>query len=262
MGTNEPKTILVVDEANTTRKLLAGRLESMEFQVLEAGSDAEIASSLMGRPVDLVISEMRLPGVTMEQLFVKYKTLKTPLLVYTSQIPGEDAGEWRIAQVKGVFHKSQRAELLKKVLELAGWGAMPEAPEGAGGKHILLIEDSPTIRKMLRRILEKNFKDSVIREASEGREALSEMSNQKVDFIITDLQMPGMDGESFLKMLRRNPLLKNKPVIVLSSSITAALREELRDCSNIRLLPKPSSDTEITSVILELMNKEGKPCHL
>ena len=212
MTTNEMKTILVVDQGTTLRKLLVGRLESLEFEAVEAGSPEELASALSSGNFDLVISDLQIPGLDMKSLYQKYKTLKCPLLVFTDRVPAEGDGDWKIAQTKGIYHKSQRADLLKKVLELAGWGSGKECSKNhSDAKNILLIEDSPTIRNMLRRILEKSFPGCIIREASEGREALSEMSNKKVDFIITDLQMPGMDGQTFLKMLHHNPLLRNKP---------------------------------------------------
>lgn len=254
METNEMKTILVVDQGTTSRKLLVGRLQSMDFGTVEAGNTAEVTVALESRDYDLVISELQIPGLELKGLFQKYKTLKCPLLVFTDRVPAHGEDDWKIAQVKGIYHKSQRAELLKKVLELAGWGASREVlKEKSDAKHILLIEDSPTIRNMLRRILEKSFPGCVIREASEGREALSEMSNKKVDFIITDLQMPGMDGQTFLKMLHHNPLLKNKPVVVLSSSITVQLREELKGYESVRLLAKPSSADEIFETVNSLM---------
>jgi two-component system chemotaxis response regulator CheY len=250
--TTDIKTVFIVDQGSTTRKLLAGRLQSMDFKTLEAGSFEEVSEALASGQFDLVVSDLELPGHSSRELFNKYKTLKVPLLVFTDR-PPQEGEDWKIAQAKGLFHKSQRADLLKKILELVGWGAGKETTEGTDQKNILVIEDSPTIRKMVCRILEKNFPSCIIREACEGREALSEMSNKKVDLIFTDLQMPGMDGQTFLKMLHHNPLLKNKPVIVLSSSITAQLREELSVYESVRLLAKPSSAEEISETVRSMM---------
>ncbi len=247
------KTILVVDHEGTGRKLLAGRLQIMDFEVVEAGSLEEVQRELASRNFDMVISDLKIPECDTGCLIQKYKTLKCPLLIFTDKFHQESDADWKIGQVKGVFHKSQRADLLKKVLDLVGWSAGKELRERSDQKNILLIEDSPTIRNMIRRILQKSFPDSVIREASDGREALTEMSNKKVDFIITDLQMPGMDGQTFLKILHNNPLLKNKPVIVLSSSITSQLREELGPYESVRLLAKPSSAEEISETVTSLM---------
>ncbi len=252
MVITETKTILVVDHGSTGRKLLSGRLQMMEFETVEAGTVEEIEQALASRTFDLVIADQEIPGLVGKDLFNKFQTLKAPLLVFTDRPPLE-GDHWKIAQMKGVFHKSQRAELLKKVLELLGMSLARDARERADQRHILLIEDSPTIRSMIRRILQKSFPDCAIREASDGREALGEMTNKKVDLIITDLQMPGMDGQTFLKILHGNPLLKNKPVVVLSSSITAQLRQEVSGFGSVRLLAKPSSPEEITETVNALM---------
>jgi CheY-like chemotaxis protein len=171
-------------------------------------------------------------------------------LIFTDQLNRESQGE-KPDFVKAIFHKSQRNELLKSVIE--NLQAVPLKETKDLERHILVIEDSPTIRNFLRRILEKSFPASVIREAADGRQALTEMSNKKVDFILTDLQMPGMDGHAFLKMLHANPILKHKPVLVLSSSITADLREQVKGFERVRLLAKPSSAEEISKTVLELM---------
>jgi len=99
----------------------------------------------------------------------------------------------------------------------------------------------------------KHFPGSTVREAEDGRQAMSEMSNKRVDLIVTDLQMPGMDGQTFLKILHRNPVLKYKPVLVLSGSFTSQLKEELKAYPTVRTLAKPSSEEEIAVTLKDLM---------
>src|SRR5581483_11092393 len=130
--------------------------------------------------------------------------------------------------VRAVISKKRKSDFFKQ-LEYVVIPVRPlEADEGRAvdGKHVLLIEDSPTIRNYVRRTLEKALPNCVIREAEDGREAISEMAQKKVDLIITDLQMPGMDGHAFLRMIRKNGLLKQKPVLVFSSSDVTDLRAE------------------------------------
>jgi CheY-like chemotaxis protein len=98
---------------------------------------------------------------------------------------------------------------------------------------------------------------SVIREAGDGRVALTEMTKKKVDVIITDLQMPNMDGRTFLRMIRKNPLLKAKPIIVLSSDITPELIAEHKDDIYIRFLAKPAKEHEIIAAVRAFLPEEG-----
>jgi len=85
------------------------------------------------------------------------------------------------------------------------------------------------------------------------------MAQKKVDFIITDLQMPGMDGQTFLRKVRSNNILKQKPVLVLSSSDTSALREEFQDDGCLEFLPKPASPEAIVAAIWRLLDCQANP---
>jgi CheY-like chemotaxis protein len=105
----------------------------------------------------------------------------------------------------------------------------------------LVIDDSTTIRHLVRRMLEELFPGCQVQEAAEGRSAIRSLTQQRTDLIITDLEMPGMDGTRFLETLRGNPLLRRKAVIVLSSSITPDLENMFKGVGNVVLLPKPAS---------------------
>lgn len=251
------KTILVADTHATSRKLLAVRLQSLEYETTEAGNTTEAEEYLASQNFDLVISDAEMFRDEMGKIKEKLQDKETPVFLLTDDPGAGRSGLSGGELVKEVFHRSQKSELLLKAGELLGEVRAEEKEETATARQMLLIEDSPTIRGFLRRILVRNFPGWVIREAEEGRQAMAEMSNKKVDFIITDLQMPGMDGQAFLKILHRNPVLKNKPVLVLSSSITQALRDELADSHSVRLLAKPSSEEEITATIRELMENAG-----
>jgi two-component system chemotaxis response regulator CheY len=249
----DKKTILVADSNASARKLLVVRLQSLDYETIEAGSIEEARERLASQSFDLVISEEVLPGDGNVEFLDKFQEKGIPVFLLTDQPAGKKSESKPTQPVKEVFHRSQRAEMLLKAGELLG-GSKDSAIRDAGPVlQILLIEDSPTIRGFLRRIIGRHFPSWVIREAEDGRQAMSEMSNKKVDFIVTDLQMPGMDGRTFLKILHKNPLLKHKPVLILSGSITEDLKEELKVYSSVRLLAKPSSEEEISRAIRELV---------
>ena len=121
-------------------------------------------------------------------------------------------------------------------------------------KTILLIEDSDTVRGFLRRLFEREMPDAQVVEAIEGRAALREMSRRRPDLIVSDLQMPGMDGRSFIAKLRSNPLLKKKCVLVLSGEDLAPLRELYAGDAGIRFLNKPSSGSDIMQAARSLFS--------
>jgi CheY-like chemotaxis protein len=134
---------------------------------------------------------------------------------------------------------------------------MDDTPETEAAPQVaptfLLIEDSDTVRGFLKRCLERALPTAKIVEATEGRQALHEMTRCRADLILTDLQMPGMDGRSFIAKLRSNPLLRKKAVLVLSSDNVEDLRSLYSSDAGIRFLTKPSTSEEILKAVRSLI---------
>ena len=106
-----------------------------------------------------------------------------------------------------------------RVIELAepGWFAerKKEAPLPEEKKHILLVEDSHFFRRLVKGYLESD--QYAVTMAEHGEEALACMENRNFDLIISDLNMPVMDGWTFLKKVRRQSRYKNIPAIALTA---------------------------------------------
>ncbi len=82
-------------------------------------------------------------------------------------------------------------------------------------KVILIADDSPTIRKFVSFTLKAKGFEVVA--ASDGMEAIELLPMNDVDLIITDLNMPNMDGFELIKAVRENEANKHIPIIILSS---------------------------------------------
>jgi CheY-like chemotaxis protein len=121
------------------------------------------------------------------------------------------------------------------------------------GRTVLVIEDSATVRSFLRHLFERELPESKVVEAVDGRSALHEMTQCRADLIVSDLQMPGMDGRSFIATLRSNPLLRKKSVIVLSGDDVSDMRRLYASDPGIRFLRKPSGTAEIMQAARSLL---------
>lgn len=82
-------------------------------------------------------------------------------------------------------------------------------------KRILVVDDEERIREVIRIILQKE--DVFIEDASDGREALEKVKNNKYDLVILDIVMPGIDGIKVLEEIRSDENTSNLPVIILSA---------------------------------------------
>lgn len=82
-------------------------------------------------------------------------------------------------------------------------------------KSIMLVDDDPSIRTLLKAALEKNGYDSVM--FTSGEEALNGLETFRTDVVILDIILPGIDGLEVLKRIRSHPDYRNIPVIMLTT---------------------------------------------
>ncbi len=89
---------------------------------------------------------------------------------------------------------------------------------------IVIVDDSSTMRRIIKNILKKTDYGDNILEAGDGKEALAVLENSDVDLIITDWNMPVMDGLTFVKHIRANSKYDDVPIIMVT---TEAAKEDI-----------------------------------
>jgi two-component system, chemotaxis family, chemotaxis protein CheY len=86
---------------------------------------------------------------------------------------------------------------------------------------VLIVDDSPVMRTFIRRVLGlSGFEVGECVEAANGEEALTQLSTHRVDIILTDINMPRMNGEELLRRLSADGVLKTIPAVVISTDAT------------------------------------------
>ena len=87
--------------------------------------------------------------------------------------------------------------------------------------RVLIVDDSSVMRTFIRRIIVlSGMEDAVFLEAPDGYEALRLLREQWVDVVLTDINMPTMDGEELVRCLAADDLLKSVPVVIVSTDGT------------------------------------------
>ncbi|GAB4025539.1 response regulator [Spirosoma koreense] len=119
--------------------------------------------------------------------------------------------------------------------------------------NVLIAEDDPFIRKILRQTLKDEF-EVVTKE--NGIEALSWLEEgNPVDIILTDIQMPYMDGKDLLGMLRVSPLFQKIPIIILSSFSDSDTRIKFLNLGADDYIVKPFSPIEVKAKITNVLRR-------
>ena len=111
---------------------------------------------------------------------------------------------------------------------------------------ILIVDDSATSRMIIRRCFQiAGYREIKFSEAEDGLKALSILEDSEFDLIVSDLKMPKMDGQTFIKKLRMMPKTINTPVIVISSIGNEGTEESLREYKVSSIIQKPLSPAKV-----------------
>lgn len=125
-------------------------------------------------------------------------------------------------------------------------------------ENIIIADDSATARMIVKRCLEiAGFCEATFVEAKDGAEALSLAKENPVDLLITDLNMPNMDGFALLKRVKASPRLNTLPVLVISSASNEAVGKELMDCGAFAVVKKPVTPASVSEA-LQNINDENQ----
>ncbi len=120
------------------------------------------------------------------------------------------------------------------------------------GYKVLVVEDSPTMRQLIVFAL-KRIRGFQIVEANDGVDGLKKLSAQKFDLILTDINMPIMDGLKLVSMVRNDPNYKETPIIVITTEGATEDRERALALGANEYITKPIQTMKIMETVRKLM---------
>jgi len=118
--------------------------------------------------------------------------------------------------------------------------------------NFLVVEDSPTMRQLISFAL-KRVHGSKIVEASDGIDALKKLSGTKFDLILTDINMPIMDGLKLVSLIRGDQQHKDIPIIIITTEGAEEDRKKGLALGANAYLPKPIQTAELLKLVKELV---------
>jgi two-component system, chemotaxis family, chemotaxis protein CheY len=128
------------------------------------------------------------------------------------------------------------------------FGQPPEQAEQRDmGKRILTIDDSKTIRDMLMLTLADAGFD--VLQAVDGQDGLNVLDREQVDVVITDINMPKMDGYEVIRQMRSNAAHKSTPILVLTTESETDKKKLARDAGATGWMVKPFDPDRLIATI-------------
>ncbi len=120
-------------------------------------------------------------------------------------------------------------------------------------QRILIVEDSPTMRAMLASALEELPEPVKLTAVSSGFEALRELPRTSYDLIITDINMPDINGLELVSFVRRSEAYRSIPLVIVSTEGSQRDREKGLSLGADAYLVKPFDPADLCRLIQELL---------
>ena len=118
-------------------------------------------------------------------------------------------------------------------------------------KTIMIVDDSASLRQVVGISLRKAGYD--VLEAGDGKDALSKLTGQKVHMIISDVNMPNMDGISFVKAVKQLAAYRFTPIAMLTTETTDAKKKAGQEAGARAWVVKPFKPETLLGVVQKLV---------
>lgn len=255
--------ILLVEPSAIQRKIIVQQFEDLgvsQYTEVEAGEDA--LDVIETDTPDLVISAMHLPDMTGKDLVLEMRgsgaIIDIPFMLISTETSFKELDPIKQAGASAILPKPFKSHDLKRaVLNTMKW-SNPDpinlSAEQLESLHILVTDDSDLARKMIVKTLTKmgvvNFD-----EASDGKDAIPMIQSNRYDLIITDYNMPDIDGYQLLKFIRTESNQPNIPVLMVTTEGSESKLQAIQQEGVSAILDKPF-DIDVVKQIIETVFQE------
>jgi len=185
--------------------------------------------------VDICVIDARLSSADQNAVLKAARAVEpTPFVVVSSP-----TGAGRLEGTDGVLEKPSGADEARKLVETCIRAKIPT--------RVLIVDDSGTIRSIVRKILSASHFAMVCQEAEEGTDALNQLRNGNFGMVFLDYNMPGLNGVETLSEIKRET--PNVGVVMMTSQVDAAIADRARAAGALAFLKKPFYPADIDAVL-------------
>lgn len=253
--------ICVIEPSSTQAKIIGQVLKDLKVKhvdVFSTGLDA--IDNLEGRCPDLVISAMYLPDMTGTDIVLSMrdnvKLEAVPFMLISSENSFTMLEPIRQAGVIAILPKPFDPADLKKALYSTLEYINPDIAELEAVElaelDVLVVDDSPLARKHIIRVLQ-NIGITTIEQAKNGKEAIKKINEHFFDLVVTDYNMPEMDGELLVRYIREQSQQASIPIIMVTSEGSKQRLAAVQQAGVSGICDKPFETGTVKQLIMRVL---------
>lgn len=211
-------------------------LASVPIEIVEADSAAAARTQLMRGSIDIAVIDSGLPDAA---TITKTSRALTPSPFVVAAAPANNVPAGRVEGADGVIAKPANVEEARDQVE--------RFIRVKVATRVLVVDDSGTMRSIVRKILSGSRYALEISEAEEGIAALAQMKTGNFDLVMLDYNMPGLNGiETLAEIKRENSRVA---VVLMTSTLDDAIADRARAAGAAAFLKKPFFPKDIDAVL-------------
>ncbi|BDX06247.1 response regulator [Planctobacterium marinum] len=256
--------ILLIEPSDTQRKIITSLLIKENVAEIDAVSDiAGAKTALMSHGADLVVSAMYFAdGTAIDVLkFIKESSelQSIPFMLVSSESRTAKLEEYKQAGISAILPKPFKPVHLTKALnaslDLINEDEIELEYFDITEIRVLLVDDSMLARGHIRRTLEKMGVKNFV-EAENGAMALTFLKDHEFDIVVTDYNMPEMDGRELSEFIRFNPETAHIPIIMVTSESADSLHmSNIQQTGVNALCDKPFEPSMVKKMLVSLLTE-------
>ncbi|MBR9883688.1 MAG: response regulator, partial [Oceanospirillales bacterium] len=222
--------ILLIEPSSTQRKIIMHQLADEHVGSIDAVSNqAEAISFLTRMRPDLVISALYFEDGSADQLLKQIRSSKAlsdlPFMLISSESRREQLEIFKQSGVVAILPKPFTREHLTKALnatlDLLDQDDLELEMFDIDSIRVLVVDDSRMARRHIMRVLQ-NLGVRHLIEATDGREAIERLQREMVDLVVTDYNMPEVNGAELAEFIRHSALHSHLPIMMVTSEANDA----------------------------------------
>ncbi|AFJ03144.1 Chemotaxis regulator - transmits chemoreceptor signals to flagelllar motor components CheY [Methylophaga frappieri] len=253
-------SILLIEPSTTQLKIIMRELQAAGVKKIDGVSDAEAALDQIRRyPPDLVISAMYLPDSTAVELLqqIRAENAACLFMLISSETDPEALEPLRQAGVVAILPKPFQSEDLRRALHTTVDHVDPQELQlenyDPANLRVLLVDDSTTSRNHIGRILDSLGIGHIVK-VENGLEAITHLQKQPFDLVVSDLNMPEMDGQALTQFVRKQLGDTFLPILIVTSEQDETRLSQVQQSGISALMDKPFEPEIIRQTLCRLLD--------
>ena len=252
---------MLVEPSAMQAKIILAQLQTAGLRDIHlANTGTEALAGMRLAPPDLVVSALYLPDMTGTDLVATMRQRpeleQTGFILVSSETRPQALEPVRQSGVCAILPKPFSQEQLRHALsntrELLKQDTALSGQLEAEHLRVLLVDDSLSARRFMRRVLE-NLGITNFIEAENGRQAVAILAETMVDLVVTDYNMPEMDGEALVHHIREKGWQQSVPILMVTSESSAGRLAAVQNAGVSGICDKPFEPAVVKSLLWSML---------